>query len=420
MLVENEEMKTFKFVLYVCNETFRRILDDPLFQEPLKLYDECTKESFLLLERYYEGIEIEISEKNCVEFLSICVCYNEKRVIQTISDYIISHLNANIMIDLLDKKQILRDEYLKELKEEFEDFLKKENYKLIHKEMMNYLSIDNIEYIFSFGIKFNGNEIDLLRLFIDYYQHNICDLNEKEKKELKNIIERCTFDLQTFNSLNEEEKEAMNDLKISLNGNEKYSIRYYSIPEIKNDFFYDFLMHYYPEEDIQEISFNSIIIIIICIESNLVSLKKEKDVETNIDKLLENNNIKQIMFALQIQDSLHIKFNPEEYPLILDLLLDNYKKTNNEEKQKFLLKHIVKFILEDDKIFDKMKDKCDNIQILFYLFKYANIVLNAQRYTLLMNYIHKFRLNDNECKILDSIIEDERTKKMIKCIKYFF
>lgn len=108
--------------------------------------------------------------------------------------------------------------------------------------MMNYLSIDNIEYIFSLGIKFNGNEIDLLRLFIDYYQHTIYNLNEKEKKELKNIIERCKFDLQTFNSLNEEEKEAMNDLKISLNGKEKYSIRYYSIPEIKNDFFYDFLI----------------------------------------------------------------------------------------------------------------------------------------------------------------------------------
>lgn len=38
----------------------------------------------------------------------------------------------------------------------------------------------------------------------------------------------------------------------------KYSIRYYSIPQIKNENLYDILMKYYPLEDIQEISFESI------------------------------------------------------------------------------------------------------------------------------------------------------------------
>lgn len=426
-MVENEEIRTFKCLLYVCNETFRKVLDDPLFQEPLKLYDECTKESYFLLEKYYQGIEIEITDQNCVEFLSICVCYNEERIIKKIIDYIICHLNANIIIDLLSKKQILRSDCLIELKEEYEDFIKNENYKLIHKDFMNYISIENLKYLFSLGIMFNGSEIHLLRLLIDYYKCNIEYFNEKEKEELKNIVEGCKFDVKTFNALDEEEKETINYLKISITGNEieKYSIRYYSIPEIESDFFYKFLIHYYPEDEVQKITFNSIIIIIIIIsiDSHLISLKEEKEIEDDIEKLLNENNIKLIMLVLQLQDALYMKYDITEYNKIFDLLLENYKLADDEEKHLLLLKYVIRFVSPkiyystNETLFNKIKDSC-GVEGLFYLTRDKKII-GENRFNLLMDYIHRFRFDENECKILDSIIKDEKTKKMIKCIKKY-
>lgn len=80
LLIGNEEIKTFKFVLCVCNETFRKIINDPLFKEPLEISEGCSLESYLLLEKWYQRIEINITDKNCVDFLFICVCYNENLV----------------------------------------------------------------------------------------------------------------------------------------------------------------------------------------------------------------------------------------------------------------------------------------------------------------------------------------------------
>lgn len=201
VIIGNEEIRTFKFLLYVCNETLRKLLENPLFEEPLMLSENCSKTSFFLLEKYYEGIEIDVNEKNCVDLLSLCVYYNEESLLSNVVDYITNHLNEEIIINLLNKKEILNNEKLKELKDKFDDFIKNKNYKLMNEDLLKYIDVDNMKYLFSNGRMFNGNEIDLLKLLLDYYKNNIRERREKE--EMKILIEKCGFKKELLSELTE-------------------------------------------------------------------------------------------------------------------------------------------------------------------------------------------------------------------------
>lgn len=125
---------------------------------------------------------------------------------------------------MLNRKEILNNDNLKKLKEECEHFVKNENYKIIKKDLLNKLYIDDIKIVFSYGIMFNGSENDLLQLLIDYYKCSIDD--ERLKEEMKLMIEKCNFSMESMNGLSDEDKELLSLLNISnnVNENERYSI----------------------------------------------------------------------------------------------------------------------------------------------------------------------------------------------------
>lgn len=203
VIVGKEEIRTFRYILCVCNETFRMLLHDPLFEEPLRLNDECSKESLFLLEKYYQGLEVEINNKNCIDLLSICVCYYEERMLKDVIDYIINNLDGCLAVGLLNKIVVLNNSSLKELREEFESFIKNENYKIMKNELLNGVYVDGMKFLFSNGIKFNGNEVDLLMLLLDYCRKLI---DVEDKQEMKELIEECNFKSETLNCLNEDYK----------------------------------------------------------------------------------------------------------------------------------------------------------------------------------------------------------------------
>lgn len=89
----------------------------------MKLYEDCTKQGFYILEKYYGGGIVEFTESNCIDILKICVYYNEEGLLKPCIDYILNHKTGLIICNILKNRNILNFECLKNLKKDINDYL---------------------------------------------------------------------------------------------------------------------------------------------------------------------------------------------------------------------------------------------------------------------------------------------------------
>lgn len=109
-------------------------------------------------------------------------------------------------------------------------------------------------------------------------------------------------------------------------------------------------------------------------------LLEKEDISKDIKILLKSNEIKVIIMMLKLCDSLNMKIDKRRHFDIFDRLTDRY-----------------------------------GIGLLLCLIKEKN-VLDSNSKKKLMKYFHEFRLNDDEYKAMNSVIEDKETKRRIICI----
>lgn len=86
---------------------------------------------FYALEGFYCGDDVIINEKNLIDILFICVCYNEENLLKKCVDYILSNRNNEIFNKILMKRKILSDKNLNEIKNIIDNYIKIDGYKLI-------------------------------------------------------------------------------------------------------------------------------------------------------------------------------------------------------------------------------------------------------------------------------------------------
>lgn len=87
ILVEDQEILVVKSLFCGFNSILTQLITDSQFNGVLELFEGCTVESFLALDRFYSCGKVEINEENCVDILSICVYYDEKDLFNQCQKY---------------------------------------------------------------------------------------------------------------------------------------------------------------------------------------------------------------------------------------------------------------------------------------------------------------------------------------------
>lgn len=139
--IENQEIITMKCFLCCFNSVFNSLIKDNKFNGCLELFEDCSINSYYLLEKYYSGGLIEINNNNCIELLKICVYYNEKTLLKECENYIIKHFNSDIMKKILTNEKILQCEDLKKLKKIENEYIKTNGYELLNESIYYYFKI---------------------------------------------------------------------------------------------------------------------------------------------------------------------------------------------------------------------------------------------------------------------------------------
>lgn len=167
--IRNGEMlQSIKSIMCYSNKKFREIIEDPKFDNTLCLNENINKESVILLFQYYGGGKIKITDDNIQNLLLFCLYYNENELLVELKKYCASHLDEEIVIYLLNHVEIVEMEILKDLKNNFEIFLKENVYLLL--ENVNKLNIDGIKYILSTKHLSIKNENEILNSVLKYYK----------------------------------------------------------------------------------------------------------------------------------------------------------------------------------------------------------------------------------------------------------
>lgn len=324
--IKNEYIKTIKFFLINSNDIFKCLIDDKLFNGCLELYDDCTVDSFYMLERFYSGGTIILNPNNCIETLKICIYYNELELLKECEKYILNTINEYTIKYILKNEIILKCESLKELKDVVINYIKKNGYKLLEEKMMMDLPLYVLELVINYTKIYEGEEIDFLRNLLKYYNKN----KDKDTKVVINkLLMKINYNVISLSDLNENEineLEKFSNMKgiieYKRNMNNKINIIECS-EEIK-----EIILKYYNNIE------NTL-----CI--NQMYLKNININEViNLYKIVlkENKDFKLLLVILLIMHELNIEIIIPNYKKTIIKLLSKYDETNNENLKKLIIK----------------------------------------------------------------------------------
>lgn len=132
--VDGQEYETIKSIFCGSNSTLLSLVNDDKFNGKLELYDGCNENGFKCLEKYYGYRIVDINQSNVIDILSICMYYDEYNLLKECVRYIKQHINDEMITLLLSKKEILKSDYLKDIHNSTNEYIKKNSYKILNKK----------------------------------------------------------------------------------------------------------------------------------------------------------------------------------------------------------------------------------------------------------------------------------------------
>lgn len=132
-----------KAVFISSNETMRKILEDEKFPGVLELFEECSINGLLELEKFYSGGCVDININNVIDLLSICLFYNENRITDFCIKFIYNHMSYELMIKILSVIHLFCYNNMIGIKDLSEKYLLYNGYKIIKNGIYFYI-LNNI------------------------------------------------------------------------------------------------------------------------------------------------------------------------------------------------------------------------------------------------------------------------------------
>lgn len=188
--VGREEITCVKAVFTEENEIFKKLIEDEKFEGTLELCEGCTIDAFLELEKYYSGGCMNLDNCNVCKILSMCIYYNEKRIVSICEEYIKNHLNEDIIIELCDSLHLFKTKELADLSKLYDFYLVENGYKILSHGIYIYiisiideslmkLKIEGLEFILQSPKLVIENETWLLNQLLKWYESQMKEINEE-------------------------------------------------------------------------------------------------------------------------------------------------------------------------------------------------------------------------------------------------
>lgn len=87
VIIKGKEYISSKVILCANNLFFLNTVNDEKFNGVIELDNSCNEIGFKNMEKYYSGGIIDINEDNVIDILTICICYDEEKLIKECVKY---------------------------------------------------------------------------------------------------------------------------------------------------------------------------------------------------------------------------------------------------------------------------------------------------------------------------------------------
>lgn len=246
-LGSGETMNGIKCVLCYSNEIFRKLLLDTQVEDPLPVAENISKESMMMLFQYYGGGIVEINEENVCGILLLSLYYNEKELFCELKDYVINHMNVDIVKDLLNN--VMKIEKLNELYDLCDNYIRDNIYLMIENEILNEICINGLKHILNLDNILVRNENTVLNSLLSYYKVNKSEIEENNelKNEFSELLEYVNWKKVDNKIVSFEELTAFKSIQeiVIKSSKHEFNRQYCSIPDLSNSKFSSILRKYY-------------------------------------------------------------------------------------------------------------------------------------------------------------------------------
>lgn len=244
LLFENgEKLNGIKSILCYSNEIFRKVLEDPQVEDPVPVAETISKESMILLFKYYGGGKVEIDEDNVSGLLLLSLYYNEKELFNELKSYAINHMNEKIVKDLLNSK--VSTGILDKL---CFSFIQNNAYLMLENEILNEICLDGLKYILSLDNVIMKSENSLLSSLLKYYKVNKNEIEKlsEYKNDFNELLEYVNWEKIELKKEMFELQPLKNIQKIIVKSSKHEFNRYYcSIPKLSNSKLHSIIQKYF-------------------------------------------------------------------------------------------------------------------------------------------------------------------------------
>lgn len=244
LLFENgEKLNGIKSILCYSNEIFRKVLEDPQVEDPVPVAETISKESMILLFKYYGGGKVEIDEDNVSGLLLLSLYYNEKELFNELKSYAINHMNEKIVKDLLNSK--VSTGILDKL---CFSFIQNNAYLMLENEILNEICLNGLKYILSLDNVIMKSENSLLSSLLKYYKVNKNEIEKlsEYKNDFNELLEYVNWEKIELKKEMFELQPLKNIQKIIVKSSKHEFNRYYcSIPKLSNSKLHSIIQKYF-------------------------------------------------------------------------------------------------------------------------------------------------------------------------------
>lgn len=205
LLIENIEVNSITSILCVSNSRLNAIINDEKADTKISLPDYITRKAFSLLCRYYGYATIDIDEENVTELLICCICLNEPNLLSKCKNFILSHLNNKLVIDIINQIMYLPKEYLNDLKTAVCDYICLNCTSILDNEnLFGKLYLDHINFIVNLENLLIPSEQYLLDKILKHYNYGIENI-ENKNEEYNETIEKLNWKKININEIGDKD-----------------------------------------------------------------------------------------------------------------------------------------------------------------------------------------------------------------------
>lgn len=349
LLIENEEVCSVSSILCVSNTRLKAIIKDEKAVGKISLPEKITRKAFCMLCRYYGYGMVEIDEENVCELLMCCICLDEENLLVKCKEFILSHLNNRVVVDILNEMNYLPDNYLSDIKTTICDYVCLNCISIFDDNIIfKKLHLDNINMIIRLENLLIPCEKYLLDKIIKHYHENIENIENKEA-EYNEVLKNLNWKEIKFSEMSEKDLDIIyiDKMKKILN-KEPIKRKFGRIPITENRMLNEMILNGMKDIDSIKDIYNEDCEYILSLDNTITEISnylKESEY------LLEIITILRIMKRLNVK-MLDLKLEEIEKKRIVKLLIKEYEKENEKEEKELIMECISH--LFDDSIYNNI------------------------------------------------------------------